>query len=63
VPELSINFKENLSLALGKFEGQNKVLGSYKIIIDCFIIITVWLNYCMYIKFSSRNVIRKKIWQ
>jgi hypothetical protein len=60
VPELSINFQENLLLALGKFEEQNKVTGFYKIIIGYLVIITVWLNYFMYIKFSSSNAIRKK---
>jgi hypothetical protein len=60
VPELSTNFEENLSFALEKSGEQNKVLGSYKIIIDYFIIFTIWLHYCMYIKFSSRNAIRKK---
>ena len=63
MPVLCINFEENLPLALGKSEEQNKVLDSYKIIIDYFIIITVWLNYCTYIKVSSRNATRKKMWQ
>ena len=63
MPELCINFEENLSLALGKSAEQNEVLGSYKIIIDYFIIIIFWLNYFMYINFSSRNNIRYKMWQ
>ena len=73
VPKLFINIEEILSRTHGNFEAQNKVLEPSIIIINYCIsinahyncIINVWCNsYIMILrKASSRNAIRKTIWQ
>jgi len=73
VPKLSVYFEAFLSRSHGKLEEQNKILGSsiiiiiiinYCIINVCYILLLMPIIIIIFIiKASSRNAIRKKLWQ
>ena len=55
VPKLSIDLEEIFSRAHGKFEEQNKVLESSIIIINYYVIINKYYNYCRLFTITLRH--------